>query len=270
MLKNFSEEQFDIIIQAGQSNCEGYGFGYVDNPYQPCDSVWYLNGDFTISRAAEIVRGNEIQGTLVLSFVREYINNGLLENGRKILVLRSAVGGTGFIDNHWNMTGTLYLRLLEMIHTSLELNDMNRLVCILWHQGENDAGKNATYEVHYNHLMELVRSLRKEFSMPDLPFIAGDFVPQWKSNNIEICKPVVEAIHAVCLDCGYGAFVETDGLSSNQQENCHNPLGWKDTIHFSRNAVYSLGERYFNAFCGILKEQREGDIGAFKVLKDIM
>lgn len=29
MLKDFSKEAFDILIQAGQSNSEGYGFGNV-------------------------------------------------------------------------------------------------------------------------------------------------------------------------------------------------------------------------------------------------
>ena len=46
MLKDFSKEEFDIIIQAGQSNSEGCGVGDVENPYTPNDSIWYLNNDF--------------------------------------------------------------------------------------------------------------------------------------------------------------------------------------------------------------------------------
>ena len=71
MLKDFSKDKFDIIIQAGQSNSEGYGCGSVDEPYVPNDLVWYMNGDFTISKAAENVAGNEIQGTFGLSFARK-------------------------------------------------------------------------------------------------------------------------------------------------------------------------------------------------------
>ena len=55
MLKDFTKESFDILIQAGQSNSEGYGFGPVDNPYQPNDRVWYLNGDFTITDRKSVV-----------------------------------------------------------------------------------------------------------------------------------------------------------------------------------------------------------------------
>ena len=128
----------------------------------------------------------------------------------------------------------------------------NRLVGFLWHQGENDAAEHATYEVHYAHLMGLLRSIRDEFHVPNLPFIAGDFVYHWKNDNIEICAPVVDAIRAVCKDCGHGAFVESDGLLSNMQELHRCPLGWEDPIHFSRKAIYVLGKRYFEAFTGIV------------------
>jgi len=257
MLKDFTEEKYDIIIQAGQSNSEGYGFGDVTDPYQPNDLVWYMNNDFTIARAAEIVRGNEIQSALVLSFVSEYIKKGLLDEGRKILVLRAAVGGTGFLDNRWNMTGDLYLRMMEMIRTALALNAENKIVGFLWHQGETDAGLKASYEIHYHHLMGLLRSVRDEFKISNVPFIAGDFVHHWKNENIEIATPVADAIRAVCRECGNGAFVETDGLLSNRQELQRNPLGWEDHIHFSRKAIYELGKRYFDAYANLLLELTE-------------
>ncbi len=252
MLKDFTKESFDILIQAGQSNSEGYGFGPTDNPYQPNDRVWYLNGDFTITPAAEEVTGNEIQSNFALPFAREYIGNGYLAEGRKLLILRTVVGGTGFLEGSWKLTDDLYLRMMEMTRTALSLNENNRLAGLLWHQGETDATLNASYDVHYNHLMTLVQSVRDEFGVPELPFIAGDFVQHWKMDNIAVCTPVVAAIRAVCADCGHGGFAETDGLLSNLQELKRNPLGWEDPIHFSRKAIYELGKRYFAAFEKIL------------------
>jgi len=251
MLKNFADEKFDLIIQAGQSNAEGYGFGNVEEPYQPNDRVWYLNGDFTITPAAEKVTGNEIQSNFALSFAREYLKNGHLTEGRKLLILRAAVGGTGFLDNHWKLTDDLYLRMMEMIRTALGLNSENRLAAFLWHQGETDATNHASFDIHYNHLITLYRSVTEEFRKPDLPFIAGDFVQHWKNDNIEICTPVVGAIRAVCRDTEYGGFVETEGLLSNAQELQRDPLGWYDPIHFSRKAIYELGKRYYDVFAGI-------------------
>lgn len=250
MLRDFSKEQFDIIIQAGQSNSDGTGYGPVEEPWVPTEDVWYLNGDFTVTLAVEAVNGNEIQSNYSLSFAREYMKKGLLAQGRKLLILRTSVGGTGFLDKRWGMRDDLYLRMMEMIRTALSMNEENRLVAFLWHQGETDAIFGADFDTHYNNLMGLVKSVREEFNVPQIPFVAGDFVQHWKKDNWEISVPVVDAIRAVCRDCG-GAFVETDGLLSNSQQPRPVPLGWEDTIHFSRNSLYLLGQRYFEAFAGM-------------------
>ena len=248
MLRDLTNEQFDIIIQAGQSNSDGTGYGPAEEPYVPTEDVWYINFDLTVSVAREAVNGNEIQSNYSLSFAREYINKGLLAEGRKLLILRTSVGGTGFLDKRWGMTDDLYLHMMEMIRTALAMNPDNRLVAFLWHQGETDAICGADFETHYNHLMGLLRSVRETFKVPNLSFVAGDFVQHWKKDNWDICVPVVDAIRAVCRDCGSGVFVETDGLKSNTQEDRDPPLPWEDTIHFSRRALYLLGQRYFAAF----------------------
>ena len=246
MLHDFTQDKFDIIIQAGQSNADGTAFGPADEPYTPDGRVWYMNENDTISLAVEKVNGNSIQSNFSLSFAREYIRTGRLAEGRKLLILRASIGGTGFLDNRWKLTDDLYLHMMEMIRTALALNPENRLVALLWHQGETDAIYHATYDQHYNHLATLLRSVRDTFSVPDLPFVAGDFVQQWIEANPQICAPVLKAIRAVCADLGHCSFVETDGLKSNDQE-----LGTKDDIHFCRNAIYELGLRYFKAFTDI-------------------
>lgn len=247
MLRDFGRQKFDIIIQAGQSNSEGYGFGPVEKPYEPSDRIWYLNGDLTISTAVEKVTLNDIQSNFSLTFAREYLDSGLLEEGRDLLIIRSAVGGTGFLDNRWGPKDDLYLRMLNMTDTALALSGENRIKALLWHQGETDATLNSSYRTYYDNLMGLYRSVAGRYGVPDLPFIAGDFVQDWKSKNAAICEPVISAARDVCRDCG-GRFVETDGLKSNMQELDHHPFGWEDDIHFSRRSVYELGRRYFAAY----------------------
>ena len=247
-MKNFAECAFDIIIQAGQSNAEGYGFGPAARPYEPTDRVWYLNSDLTISQATETVTKNDIQSNFGLPFAREYLKNGYLADGRCLLIVRSAVGGTGFSNHRWGMCDDLYLHMMEMVREALALNPQNRLVAFLWHQGETDAINHISYEEYKANLQSLFDSVTDTFGVPELPFIAGDFVQHWKAENIEKCEPVIDAIRAVCESCKNGAFVETDGLLSNEQELHRSPLGWKDIIHFSREAIYALGVRYFEAF----------------------
>ena len=246
VLHDFTMDEFDIIIQAGQSNSDGCGFGDAVEPYQPDWRVWYFNQDRTIALASERVANNGIQSEFSLSFAREYIRNGRLAEGRKLLIVRSAVGGTGFLDNRWKLTDDLYLQMTDMVQTALELNPKNRLIALLWHQGETDAICKATYEQHYGHLTDLLEDVRRRFNAPSLPFIAGDFVHHWRDMNAEICSPVLQAIRDVSAECGYGGFVETDGLESNAQTGIVHPYGWEeDSIHFSRNALYELGKRYF-------------------------
>ena len=247
MLRDFTKEKFDIIIQAGQSNSEGYGFGPVDKPYEPNSRIWYLNGDYTISMAAEKVTLNDIQSNFSLSFAKEYVENALLTEDRNLLIVRSAVGGTGFLDNRWRPKDDLFLRMLDMTDTAVALNPDNRIIALLWHQGETDASLHSSYETYYNNLMTLYRTTAERYGITDLPFIAGDFVHHWKNENAEICDPVISASIAVCKDCG-GRFVSTDNLKSNNQELDYHPLGWEDHIHFSRKSIYELGKRYFEAY----------------------
>jgi hypothetical protein len=88
-----------------------------------------------------------------------------------------------------------------------------------------------------------VKKVRSVAECDDLPFVAGNFVPQWYNENTDICIPIVKAIRDVCADIGHAAFVETDGLQSNNEK-----VGNDDTIHFSREALYYLGHRYYDAF----------------------
>ncbi|MBQ7638116.1 MAG: hypothetical protein IJS90_04365 [Clostridia bacterium] len=168
MLKDFTKEKFDVIIQAGQSNAEGYGFGSTNSPFENDGRVWALNANDTISLAAETVAVNSPRTDFSLSFAREYLKSGRLKEGRKLLIIRAAVGGTGFLDGHWGPEDDLRLKMHDMIKTALTLNAENRLVALLWHQGEQDAVQNASFETHYGHLMTLVNDVRTAFSAPSL------------------------------------------------------------------------------------------------------
>ena len=251
MLKNFRKEKFDVIIQGGQSNSDGSGHGNVPKHYTVNDKVWYLNQDFTISMAQERVYGNHISGDFSLEFARSYIEDGLLKERRNLLIIRAVVGGTGFADKRWGLMDDLFLQMLEMTKTALELNDENRLVAFLWHQGESETGV-PNYDTHYNNLSNLVKTVRTEFKQSGLPFMAGDFVELWRQNNPETWKPVIEAIRAVCEQIGNAAFVETGGLKSNFEEYGLEADGFKDDIHFSRAALYELGDRYYAAYKSVM------------------
>jgi len=96
---NHKNDLFDIIILAGQSNAEGSGRGPVQEEYIPNGDVLAMHSDFTITVAQERVFDGVKFNDFSLSFSQEYIKSGRLQDGRKILIVRAAVGGTGFTDH---------------------------------------------------------------------------------------------------------------------------------------------------------------------------
>ena len=257
-------EKYDIIILAGQSNAEGGGVGPVEEEYIPSELIYHLEAEknvevtpngmritymdkpFVLKRAEERVgkEGNEKSvpvGDFSLTFAKRYVESGMLEDGRKLLIIRGAVGGTGFQKGNWGLTAQLYLKLLEMTDYALSLNTENRVVAFLWHQGEHDAFEKNSPENYKKQLTELVLDVRSRYGK--MPFLAGDFVNEWKSQNINICKPIIDVIQEMIGEIGYAGFVETSDLLSNNQAVKNG-----DPIHFSRQSLHILGKRYFDAF----------------------
>ena len=108
--------------------------------------------------------------------------------------------------------------------------------------GDKQLDKSTPVPLYYQ-LKDMIYGVRNRYDVPNLPFIAADFVLDWKSKNMSDCIPIVEKIKNVTLTIGNAGFVQTDGLLSNDQANQNG-----DDIHFSRKALYELGNRYFDVF----------------------
>lgn len=257
--------KFDIIILAGQSNAEGMGLGEVENEFQPTEKIFSLTAErkvthlpenliieyadqpFALRMAEERISGGKKIADFALPFARLYAKEQLNED-RKILIIRAAVGGSGFYKKHWTKDGILYLKMLEMIDYALSLNPENCLKAFLWHQGEHDAFEKNSPNLFKEQLKTMIENVRSRYDLPYLPFIAGDFVNEWKTKNLEDCIPIVEKIKDVINEIGYGAFIETSDLLSNNQK-----VNNGDDIHFCRAAQYEMGGRYFQAYKQIIK-----------------
>ena len=238
----------------------GCGVGPVENEYRPSNLVQLMPqkpnflGGFGIEKAAENRRSSDKkpEGNIGLIFARAYIEAGLLECGRKVLILKAPAGGTGFLKGDWRPGDYYYQNMLAMLDAALALNKNNRVVAALWHQGEGEVLYGATYEQQTENLTALIGGIRGHVGDPELPFIAGDFVPEWRDANPAACAPVSGASRDVCNSIGRAAFVESDGLTSNYQAVGEVNGGGPDSIHFSREALYEFGQRYFDAYLGIM------------------
>ena len=255
----FINEKYDIIIEGGQSNAEGSGKGLVTkyNEYVPRPEVMYLHvvkeitiadgvrvaypdKDFYFDVAAEREHEGQKVGDLALTFAEDYINAGLLEEGRKLLIIRGAIGGTSFNLKQWGVDGSVYSKMIEMTDYAVNLNPENKVVAFLWHQGEGDTNHTPA-EIYHQKMEGVLHDVRARYG--EVPFIAGDFVPEWIPTRLENCLGLAKVYRKIASDNEKAAFVESDGLLSNNQV-----LNNGDNIHFCREALYEFGHRYFEAY----------------------
>lgn len=251
-------EKYDVILQAGQSNAAGYGHGPAAEPYIPDPRILYLTagdpqageyypkGNLEIHVAAErpYPEGSpdDRLGDFSLSFAKAYVEAGLLAPDRKLLIVRSAVGGTGFLKHYWQVGDPLYQRMLQMTDYAMALHPENRLVGLLWHQGEHEAAFHNDPDVYHSQLLEVVESVRRHYEAPELPFVCGGFCTPWAEENQPDCDIIMGVIQAVAAEAG-GRYISTADLRSNHQKT-----GDGDGIHFCREDLQELGRRYFAAF----------------------
>ncbi len=263
---------YDVIILFGQSNAEGNGHGEVENPYQPDERVYIMrdkhqitfkkNADgndyldvklpttFYTEVMKERVSGQGKIGNFVCEFARRYVET-MLEQGRKVLVVYAAVGGTGFARKQWGVGNPLTLRLHAMLDEVLTVKS-NRVVAMLWHQGEHDAFESADfnyrerYKFYYDNFSAFISELEDKYGLKNVPLITGGFVNEWASTCLEQCAAVNDATKAFCESRPHSGYIETADLKSNNQDTKNG-----DNIHFCRSALYILGKRYFDKFAEV-------------------
>ena len=273
-LKVQDNQDYDIIILAGQSNAVGNGLGESNNPWKERDDIYMLDNDYDKSykrpspnevyidikgheecytHIAKEKGTEEKIGTFYLTFAGLYADK-YLEKGRKVLIVNTPIGGTGFKGGHWGQNDYIYNRMLEMVDISIAMNKNNRVVCVLWHQGEHDAYENRdlTYgqirDYYSKNFNELFNSIRSRYGS-DKPFICGGFTPSF----VELYKTPSEAVLGVLKEKmqteNLTRFVETDDLMANDK------IGRRDPYHFCKVSLEVLGKRYFDAYEDIISKK---------------
>ena len=276
MKQDFSKMVFDIIIVAGQSNAEGYGVSFefepliipdayeiidknkygmklkTDGSYDDLDFVYPV--ETIIQELQERKVDDKYNSDLSLSFADQYRKSKFYSPERKILVIKTGYGGSGFAFDQHGVGNPLYKRMLDMINVGLSLNKDNRIVAFLWHQGEHDAFENAwfsyqeRYDYYYSNLLKEFLAVREEYKQFDFPIITGEMCRDWKKRYVTESEAVEKATIDVCEKIGNAAFVRASDLPSNE-EAIHNG----DLDHFCKKSILTLGERYFDAFASLKK-----------------
>ena len=267
----FISEKLDIILLIGQSNAEGFGLGEVAAPYEPTEKIMQLvntapvylevtdkdekilhieaPSSYKTETAFETVHKERgILGCLALPFAKKYLDKYVSDPERRVLVVKAAVGSSGFLRENWCIGEPLYKRAVEMTDLALSLNPENRLVAVLWHEGESDAiegrrrgGYDFLYPYYRKQLSALISDLRNRYG--EAPFIAGGLCPEWTPGIRETSDAVENATRDVLAEFPLTAVADSEGLISNNSA-VHNG----DSIHFARASLYELANRYFELF----------------------
>ena len=136
----------------GQSNALGWGVG-ADEPAAevPDPRIWQWPGsgpsvDTVVPAVDPLVGPFTASGVgPVMSFARAYA----ADHDREVLIVQAAVGGTGFApaqgmtwdpDLH-DSVRNLYDEAVAQVRDALAEGAGNRLVAVLWVQGESDVGR---------------------------------------------------------------------------------------------------------------------------------
>jgi len=221
------KQQFHLYLLAGQSNMAGRGIvepqDTIGNP-----RILSLNkeGNWVIAKDPVHFDKSAAGVGPGLSFAREMIKR---DPNIIIGLIPCAAGGSGIdhwlYNNYWEQTKS-YPWDNAIMRTELAMKE-GTLKGILWHQGESDSSPEKVKE-YANKLVGLVNKFRKEFNLPNLPFIAGE-LPEFNQRR--------EALNAQLYEAGkrlsFYKVVSGKGLTPNA-----------DNLHIDAASQRIFGKRY--------------------------
>lgn len=232
----------------GQSNMSGRGDGYdeeLDRPNNPRVQQW--SRDNQIILASEHLEHsdfsiiNEEKVGMGTTFGRAYVDT--LPEQRDVLLVPTAYGGTGLVDGPWFPGGHLFEDAVARLKDALAgaEDEGNCVAGVLWHQGEQDAGRHVDKETYMSAWTEMIGALRMRVpAAAQAPVVLGEFSPAWIEKHEEIAAPVLAAIRAIPESVPFTAVAPSDGLSNNAG-------GGPDAIvHFDAVSQREYGMRYFD------------------------
>lgn len=244
---------YDIIVVAGQSNAAGWGVG--PDSLQPSRNdpkifQWNWEPGANILAAQHPLKTpaqtnpKKIHG-FALPFAREYsqMNFGP-SSSRAALIVNGAVGGSSIAE--WDPQKALYQQLIQAVRAGLKYGDLdNKVIAILWHQGEADIKQALTtpqperYLKNYGiQLKTLVAAFRRDLAQEEkLPFIAGEMSRRWREPG-PLRQDFVKNLQRVIMATENAGLATSENLRGNT----------KDQIHFDGKSLETLGRRYFDIF----------------------
>ena len=223
-----SKAKFHLYLLIGQSNMAGRG-KMTGADCKPVQGILKLNKQDTWEPAAHPLHFDKptIAGVgLGLSFAEEMAKS---DPDAIIGLIPCAVGGTPL--SRWSQGGDLYNEAFR--RAKLAMRD-GTLRGVLWHQGENDSGSAKTADTYGRRLAKMIRDLRSDLGLPDLPFVAGRLGEFYVARvNTDAIRTVDNALNTIGDHVNHTACANAAGLEHKG-----------DVCHFNTDALRQFGRRY--------------------------
>ena len=196
---------YDLVLLMGQSNKSGRGTPFSVPNTDPVDPRIYQYGNSgtyvnQISMAVEPLAMHDIPSGIGpgLVFARWYVQT--LAPSRRVLLVPVAHGGTGFgHDGGYTWlpgdlsVSNLFENAISQAQAALAAAGPNsRIVAATWLQGETDGSNNVPGATYQANLDLLITTLRSRLSLPNLPFIVAQMVPEYLGTGT---RAQVNAVH---------------------------------------------------------------------------
>lgn len=227
---------YDVIVLAGQSNMVGRN-GPIDGTLDATDARIFQYGfdSQTVTLASNPLDHQDEGANTIgmgLTFAKAYL--ATMPANRKILLVPCARGGTSFNSGFWRAGGGGDAPAIARTNAAMtQGTGTNKLVAILWHQGESDQGvSQAQYTTDQDALIARWRSSMTG-ATASTPFIVGATLVGGAQTDANVSA----VIAATPSRINYTGFADSNGLVSGG-----------DNLHFNAASQRTMGGRYFTAY----------------------
>jgi Carbohydrate esterase, sialic acid-specific acetylesterase len=211
--KDVGKNAIKVFILAGQSNMEGQGLVAMDDAQNynggKGNLVWSMANSKSAEKMKKLKKDDQwvVRDDVQISFkVNEDVRKGGLTIGytgyggnthigpelsfgfvmgdhfeQPVLLIKTAWGGKSlFVDfrppSSGGQVGPFYTKMVEEIRAALAAlgEQKYELAGFYWQQGWNDMCEPLAIPEYADNLVNLVKDLRKEFNVPDMPVVVGE------------------------------------------------------------------------------------------------
>jgi hypothetical protein len=213
-------------------------------------------------------------------FAQRYVRDN---TGKHVLIINNAfedipLSKAGPNNSHefikpsiqWNTCGALYNTAIRRVKDVLSWNTNNRVVAILWSQGEADIGgvNSTTVQQYITDLKKFVNKIRTDIGNQNIPFISCGYSTAWWSSfdgsreslrlqyqsNLQSLSVTTfngspGPVRSGPVRSGPGTiqkfgYVSTDGVGVDTTDQRNN----NNTVHFSFAGQRELGKRFYEVY----------------------